>query len=58
MAYSIACADAGMDCPVSFTTEDRDELIEHAVAHEKAAHPEVKLNDATMALVDSLIKTV
>lgn len=58
MAYSIACADAGVDCPAAFITEDRDELIEHAITHEKSAHPEVELNDETMAMVDKLIKTV
>jgi Protein of unknown function (DUF1059) len=29
MAYSIRCADAGMDCPGSFTTETKEELIKH-----------------------------
>jgi hypothetical protein len=27
MAYSIRCVDAGMDCPGSFTTETKEELM-------------------------------
>ena len=58
MAYSVACADAEVDCPGSFTTSTKEELIEHVIAHEKTAHPEVELNDEMMAMVNSLIKTV
>lgn len=45
----------GADCPGSFTTESKDELIEHAVMHTKAAHQEMEVNDEFMA---ELVKTV
>ena len=34
MAYSIRCADAGVDCPGSFTTETKEELIKHVELHQ------------------------
>jgi predicted small metal-binding protein len=43
MAYSIRCADAGVDCPGSFTTETKEELIKHMELHTREAHPEVDL---------------
>jgi predicted small metal-binding protein len=58
MAYTIACADAGVECPAVFTTEDRGELMEHAVAHQKFAHKEVELNNESMSFIDSLVKSV
>ena len=32
-----------MDCPGSFTTETKEELIKHMELHTKEAHPEVDL---------------
>jgi len=58
MAYSVSCADMGANCPGSFTTESKDELVEHAVMHTKAAHSEMEVNDAFMAELDATIKTV
>src|SRR6266700_3967217 len=43
MAYSIRCADAGVDCPGSFTTETKDELMKHIELHAKEAHPGLQL---------------
>jgi predicted small metal-binding protein len=37
MAYSIKCADAGVDCPGSFTTETKEELMKHVELHAKEA---------------------
>ncbi len=43
MAYSIRCADAGVDCPGSFTTETKEELMKHVELHAKEAHPDLDL---------------
>lgn len=58
MAYSIACADVGADCPGSFTTESREELMEHAVIHMNKAHKDMVLNSETMAELEANVKTV
>lgn len=58
MAYSIACADMGVECPGSFTTETKDELMEHAVMHMKASHADIEVNDESMAELEGLVKTV
>jgi len=58
MAYSIACADMGADCPGAFTTENKDELLEHVQLHAQRAHPEVVGNAEAEAMIPSLIKTV
>ena len=58
MAYSVACADMGVDCPGSFTTESKDELMEHATIHLKSAHPDMEINDETMAEIAGIVKTV
>jgi len=56
MAYSITCRDAGTDCPATFTTEDRDELMEHAKVHVQGAHPEITLDDAAVQEFEGLIR--
>jgi predicted small metal-binding protein len=43
MAYSIRCTDAGVDCPGSFTTETKEELMKHVELHAKEAHPDLDL---------------
>ena len=43
MAYSIRCADAGLDCPGSFTTETKEELMKHVELHAQEAHPDLDL---------------
>jgi|TARA_B110000196_G_scaffold78953_1_gene67708 predicted small metal-binding protein len=58
MAFSVACADMGVDCPGSFTTESKAELMEHATIHLKSAHSDIELNDETMAEVAGIVKTV
>ncbi len=37
-AYSMSCRDAGIDCPGSFTTESKDELIKHVQLHDQEVH--------------------
>jgi len=44
MAYSIKCADAGTDCPASFTTESKEELMKHVELHAQEAHPGLELD--------------
>lgn len=39
MAYSIACADAGLKCPGLFTADSEAELLEHVKIHAAQAHP-------------------
>ena len=58
MAYSVSCADMGANCPGSFTTESKDELVEHAVMHTKAAHSEIEVNTEFMTELETTIKTV
>ena len=58
MAYSVTCADMGANCPGSFTTESRDELIEISVTHTKTAHPEIEVNSEFMTHLEATIKTI
>ena len=54
MAYSIRCADAGVDCPGLFTTETKEELMKHVELHAKEAHPDL---DLAPEQVEALVKT-
>jgi predicted small metal-binding protein len=54
MAYSVQCRDAGVDCPGSFTTESKEELVKHVELHAKEAHPGLELEPEQ---VEQLIKT-
>jgi len=58
MAYQLTCADTGASCPGSFTTENKDELVEHVMLHAERAHPELAGNPDMAAMVQTLIKTV
>jgi predicted small metal-binding protein len=53
MAYSVACKDSGADCPGSFTTETKDELIKHVELHAQVAHPGLEL---TRDQIEGLVK--
>jgi predicted small metal-binding protein len=57
MSYSIACKDAGMNCPGAFTTESESELIEHVEMHARKAHPDMKLDDQARQQIRQLVKT-
>ena len=37
-SYTVVCRDTGVDCPGSFTTESKEELIEHVQLHAREAH--------------------
>jgi len=52
MAYSIKCADAGTNCPGSFTTESKEELVKHVELHAREAHPGLEL---TSEQIDGLV---
>ena len=56
MAYSISCADSGASCPGSFTTETKEELMEHIKIHAQTAHPEMQ--PPPPDVIGSLIKEV
>ncbi len=56
MAYTLRCADTGADCPGNFTTSTRDELMQHVTMHAQTAHPEMALDDATVATISGLVK--
>ncbi|MGP8009288.1 MAG: DUF1059 domain-containing protein [Acidimicrobiales bacterium] len=57
MATSITCADTGADCPFTVTTANEGELMQHLQVHAAAAHPDMEMNEETMAQVKGLIKT-
>ncbi len=54
MAYSIRCADAGVDCPGSFTTETKEELMKHVELHASEAHPDLDLQPEQ---IEALVQT-
>jgi predicted small metal-binding protein len=57
MSFSITCADSGANCPGAFTTETKDELMQHLQMHATTAHPDMQMNAETMGVIDGLIKT-
>ncbi len=58
MAFSIVCADAGSDCPAIFTTETREELMDHITIHAGKAHPDMEMTPELVQQISGLIKTV
>ncbi len=54
MSYSVTCADTGADCPGSFTTATKEELVKHVEVHAAEAHPGLELSPEQ---VEALIKT-
>lgn len=57
MAYSLACADTGVDCPGAFTTETQEELMEHIEIHGKHSHPDMELTDELREQLMARVKT-
>jgi predicted small metal-binding protein len=57
MAYTLRCADSGMDCPGQFTTKTEDELMQHVELHVREAHPDMELTPETTAMVKGLVRT-
>jgi len=58
MAYKLACAETGAQCPFEVVTTTRDELIEHVKVHVQAAHPEMAGNPPSPETIDKLIHVV
>jgi predicted small metal-binding protein len=58
MAYSLTCADTGIDCPGQFTTHGKDELVEHVMLHAERVHAELLANPDLGPMVQTLIKQV
>ena len=56
MAYEISCADSGANCPGSFKTETKDELMEHIKIHASRAHPGMEA--PTKETINALMKEV
>lgn len=57
MAYSLRCADTGNDCPGEFRTKTEDELMQHVQLHAQTAHPDMRLDDATVGQIKGLVKS-
>ena len=56
MAYKISCADSGADCAGSFTTETKDELMEHIKIHAQHSHPDMA--PPPRDVIENMIKEV
>lgn len=54
MAYSIQCKDAGTDCPATFTTESKEELMKHVELHAGEAHPGLQIEPEQ---IEALVRT-
>lgn len=54
MAYSIKCSDAGLDCPGSFTTGTKQELMKHVELHAQEMHPDLELEPEQ---IEALVRT-
>ena len=57
MAYSLRCADSGMDCPGLFETKTEDELMKHVELHVGEAHPDLEMTPENTAMVRGLVRT-
>jgi predicted small metal-binding protein len=57
MAYSLICADSGMDCPGQFQTKTEDELMKHVELHVGEAHPDLEMTPENVAMVRGLVRT-
>jgi len=53
MAFSIRCAEGGLDCPGQFTTETKEELMTHIQIHGEVQHPGLEIAPDDL---DKLIK--
>jgi len=53
LPYTIRCADTGVNCPGSFTTETKEELVKHMELHAREAHPEVDLQPGQIDVLAS-----
>jgi len=58
MAYKLACAETGANCPFEVQTTTRDELLEHLAIHVRMAHPEMASHPPTPEQIAKLIHQV
>jgi predicted small metal-binding protein len=57
MAFKMACAETGANCPFEVQTETRDEILQHVAIHAQVAHPEMT-KPPTPEQIDQLIHVV
>jgi predicted small metal-binding protein len=58
MAYKMACAETGANCPFEVKTETKDELMQHVMIHATVAHPEMAGKPPSPAQIEALIHQV
>lgn len=58
MAYKMACAETGADCPFEVTSPTKEELMEHIAVHAKHAHPEMVATPPDPEMMAKLIHAV
>ena len=58
MAYELNCADTGATCSFSVKAETEDEVMQHVANHASIAHPDLDLNDETVAQIKGLVRSV
>lgn len=56
MPFTIACADGGVSCPASFTTETKEELFQHVMMHGEKNHPEMIADPNAGAMLEQLVR--
>jgi predicted small metal-binding protein len=59
MAYTLACKDAGVDCPYVARGETEEQMLEDGIKHVKETHgyTDENLTPEFMAEIKSLVKT-
>jgi predicted small metal-binding protein len=57
VAYSLRCADSGMDCPGQFQTKTEDKLMKHVELHVRDAHPDMEMTPENATMVQGLVRT-
>ena len=59
MTYTLACKDAGVDCPHVAQGETEKEVLQNGIKHVKAAHgyTDEQLNSEFLEEVRKLVKT-
>jgi predicted small metal-binding protein len=58
MAYQMACAETGADCPFEVKTKTKEELMSHVMTHAKMAHPEMASKPPSPEMIEKLIHQV
>jgi predicted small metal-binding protein len=58
MAYKMACAETGADCPFEVVTKTKEEMMEHVAIHARMSHPELAKTPPSPEMIEKLIHTV